>query len=250
MLFTSCRNFVFATRSLLPILIKGSLALPVHRWATGHAPASQSSPARESSDTLQIGIGYYVPALRYLTIGYRARGVQPRALHSARVQPLFNTTRGLAMTVKVEKVTESLSGGNVTCGLERFVDIFRRELWRKVLENECGAFDAAYSRSVPKQVYKSCGNGAHANTGFFGRQRHGRCPSNRLFAKEPQSEGPHMQDPARHGHEDLRLENGEMGGAVSLRGREEGQLIRVFLLCQVIVQPALCCTKRQPVQCG
>jgi len=214
MLFTSCRNFVFATRSLLPILIKGSLALPVRRWATGHAPASQSSPARESSDTLQIGIGYYVPALRYLTIGYRARGVQPRALHSARVH------------------------------------IFRRELWRKVLENECGAFDAAYSRSVPKQVYKSCGNGAHANTGFFGRQRHGRCPSNRLFAKEPQSEGPHMQDPARHGHEDLRLENGEMGGAVSLRGREEGQLIRVFLLCQVIVQPALCCTKRQPVQCG
>lgn len=88
------------------------------------------------------------------------------------------------MAVNVEKVTEPLSSGNVPCGLERFADIFRRELWSKILENKCGAFDAADSRRVPEQVYKGGSNGAHANAGLFARQCHCGSQRDRLLAKE------------------------------------------------------------------
>jgi transposase InsO family protein len=66
----------------------------IDRWATEHMPASQSSPARESSDTPQIGIAHYVPALRNLIVGYRAGGVQSRALHPMRyIERFYNSTR-------------------------------------------------------------------------------------------------------------------------------------------------------------
>jgi hypothetical protein len=77
-----------------------------------------------------------------------------------------------------------LSGGNIARNLERFDDVFRRELWRKVSDNECSALDTADSWSVSEQIYKGRSHRTHANTRLFCWEGYRRRPPNGLLSKK------------------------------------------------------------------